>query len=130
MHSNMDFRRRAMSAVLNSFSKHPFRNQSLIAIEISSPTTPLFTTHDAHAALPNQTAKPTYASLLQPTTPQPSVSFSQLPPTYSKGDLFAVKIEESVYQQSIKNCQNNEIGRFILPKGSQPLKVNDLHRQN
>lgn len=58
------------------------------------------------------------------------MSFSQLPPTYSKGDLFAVKIEESVYQQSIKNCQNNLIGRFILPKGSQPLKVNDLHRKS
>ena len=30
-----------MSVVLNSFSKHPFRKKSLIAIDISSPTTPL-----------------------------------------------------------------------------------------
>lgn len=33
-----DFRRRAMSVVLNSFSKHPFRKKSWIAIDISSPT--------------------------------------------------------------------------------------------
>ncbi|KAM7508045.1 hypothetical protein LguiA_018498 [Lonicera macranthoides] len=32
----------------------------------------------------------------------------------AKGDLFAVKIEESFYQQSIKNCQNNAVLAFAL----------------
>ncbi|KAM7473079.1 hypothetical protein LguiA_011262 [Lonicera macranthoides] len=71
--------------------------------------------------------KPSYASFLRPKAVLPTIPFTQLPTPYKKGNMMAVKIDENVYQASLRQCQYNLHGRLILKRGKPPIKAMDLH---
>ena len=73
------------------------------------------------------TPKPSFASLFRPTPPVTPPSISQLPIPYKKGNLLAVKLNESAYQTSLQRCKTNLIGRLMLHRGATPIKTVDLH---
>lgn len=46
-----------------------------------------------------------------------SVSLSQLPAPFVRGDKMYVKINEAIYQEQLKSFRTNLIGRLLLRKG-------------
>ena len=68
-----------------------------------------------------------FASLLKNSSNLTPTILAPIPSPCIKGNLPAIKLDESVYQKAVLACKFNLIGRLILPKGSPPLKVLDLH---
>lgn len=67
----------------------------------------------------------TFASVLVGTE-ENIVSISQLPSPTIRGDTVFVKINEVIYQEQLKACRTNLIGRLLLRKGSTPVKTESL----
>ncbi|KAL6178033.1 hypothetical protein ACLB2K_049553 [Fragaria x ananassa] len=67
----------------------------------------------------------TFAAVLSNST-EPAISLSQLPPPVVRGDKIYVKINESLYQEQLKEFKTNLIGRLLLRKGSKPLRTDAL----
>lgn len=49
-----------------------------------------------------------------------------MPKPFRNGDSISIKISEDEYQKGLDSCKNNLHGRFLLPKGSAPIKFQDL----
>ncbi|XP_062014371.1 uncharacterized protein LOC133730879 [Rosa rugosa] len=80
------------------------------------------------AALPSPPPAPkarSFASVLSNSN-ESSIPLSQLPAPVVRGDKIYVKINESLYQEQLKNFKTNLIGRLLLRKGSTPLKTTTL----
>ncbi|KAK9178535.1 hypothetical protein WN943_027726 [Citrus x changshan-huyou] len=60
------------------------------------------------------------------TSSSPSTSMLQLPKPIKRGDLTCIKITKSIYQQQLRRCHTNLIGRLLLHPGSTPLKTHEL----
>ncbi|XP_008350100.2 uncharacterized protein [Malus domestica] len=52
-----------------------------------------------------------------------SVNLSQLPSPTVRGDVTYVKISEDLYQEQLRSCRTNLIGRLLLKKGTMPMKT-------
>lgn len=50
----------------------------------------------------------------------------QLPSPTIRGDTICVSVDKDLYQQQVSSCKTNLIGRLLLRKGSQPLKLENL----
>lgn len=69
----------------------------------------------------------TFASIVSDTT-ESSIALSQLPIPTVRGEVTYIKISEDVYQEQLRTCRSNLIGRLLLRKGSMPMKTVDLKR--
>ncbi|KAL6204968.1 hypothetical protein ACLB2K_022234 [Fragaria x ananassa] len=67
----------------------------------------------------------TFASVLSGEV-ESQVPISKLSTLVLKGDTVYVKINEHIYQDQIKTCRTNLIGRLLLQKGTTPLKTDSL----
>ncbi|XP_024163836.1 uncharacterized protein LOC112170762 [Rosa chinensis] len=79
----------------------------------------------ASAPPPTAPKSRTFASILANST-EAAISLSQLPSPVVRGDKIYVKINESLYQEQLKQFKTNLIGRLLLHKGSKPLKADAL----
>ena len=66
----------------------------------------------------------TFASVL--AGEESHVPINQLATPTLRGDKVYVKINEAIYQEQLKACSTNLIGRLLLRKGSTPLKTESL----
>ncbi|XP_024178474.1 uncharacterized protein LOC112184444 [Rosa chinensis] len=64
----------------------------------------------------------TFASVLAGAD-ENNFTISQLPSPMIRGDTVFVKINETIYQEQLKACRTNLIGRLLLRKGTIPLKT-------
>lgn len=71
--------------------------------------------------------KENFASLFKHSRDSSPILFAPIPLPYTKGNLPAIKIDESTYQKSTEACKLNLLGRFTLPKGASPVKTSELH---
>lgn len=70
-------------------------------------------------------APKTFASILRGSDDL-DFNLSQLPSPTLRGDVVFVKINEDVYQQQLRKCKNCLLGRLLLRKGSQPMKLDQI----
>lgn len=70
-------------------------------------------------------APKTFASILRGSDDL-DFNLSQLPFPTLRGDVVFVKINEDVYQQQLRKCKNSLLGRLLLRKGSQPMKLDQI----
>ena len=72
---------------------------------------------DSQPSSPKQT-KTNFASLFNHSSSSSPIPLAPLPTPYTKGSLPAIKLNEEIFQNSLKACDLNLIGRLSLPKGS------------
>lgn len=76
-------------------------------------------------AKPNQTKKPTFASLLCRKYDLSELP-KQLPLFMYRMDITVVKSEPEVHREQLDRCKTNMIGRIVLRPGSKSIKVDEL----
>ncbi|XP_024161458.1 uncharacterized protein LOC112168770 [Rosa chinensis] len=86
---------------------------------------PLADSHPISAPAPKFSKPKTFASVLV-NEDESHVPISQLAAPTIRGETVYVKINEEIYQEQLRACRNNLIGRLLLRKGTMPLKTETL----
>ncbi|KAJ4717458.1 Pectin acetylesterase [Melia azedarach] len=71
-------------------------------------------------------AKKSFASILSAIADDLPTHPSQLPPPRYKGDQVVIKIDQKEYNKRMGLSKSNIIGRLILKRSFEPIKVDDL----
>ncbi|KAK9277679.1 hypothetical protein L1049_007226 [Liquidambar formosana] len=61
--------------------------------------------------------------------PPLDLSLHSVPVPIVKGNVISVTLDEDVYRESLDECRSNLIGRVLLPKGSKPIRLEDLQNK-
>ncbi|KAJ4712441.1 DUF4283 domain protein [Melia azedarach] len=104
----------ALEEIASVIAKHKTApaNESGITPQSSKPDVPIL-------------AKKSFASILSTTIDLPTHPSQLLPPRY-RGDQVVIKIDQEEYNKPMGLSKSNLIGRLMLKKGFEPIKVDDL----
>jgi len=120
-----------MAALLDELAaiiaRHRNNTDESLAVT-SNPKEPSTNNHSATLHEPPPLTKPltkTFASLLS-SHEDYGFQPDQLPIPPKRGDTVCFKVEKDFYHELVSSCKTNLIGRLLLRKGSQPLKIGEL----